>query len=66
MSKPVEGWWRPDNSTRWHYLRGGRSLCGKWACLGQPVLAPGDDGHPDNCAACRKKRLAEIRKAVQP
>jgi len=58
------GWWNPrpmDSRSRFHY-RGadGRSLCGKWACVFPDLvnLEEGKDDHADNCAACRKKKLA--------
>jgi hypothetical protein len=63
-SVPVEGWTYLYNSPKWHYFRAGRSLCCRWLYLGK-----GDDldkrevDSPDNCAACAKRRKAEIAKA---
>ena len=58
------GWWNPrpfhDNG-RFHYAgEDRRSLCGKWAALGVHYddLEEGADDHPDNCAACKKKKAA--------
>jgi hypothetical protein len=50
-----EGWTYLYNSPKWHYFRGGRSLCGKWLLLlGGGELEQGNIGSPDNCAKCRK------------
>lgn len=57
-----EGWTWLSNSTRWHYFRGGRSLCGKFMLLGKHELQPGSDDSRDNCAACRHKLEAERRR----
>lgn len=62
MSKP-EGWTKFSNSTKWHYLRGGTSLCGKFMALGNPATELGNDESPDNCAACKRKLRAERAKA---
>lgn len=51
----TEGWNWLVNSTKWHYFRGGRSLCGGWLGLGLMDYEQGNDGSPDNCKACRKK-----------
>ncbi len=54
------GWTWLHNSRKWHYFVGGRSVCGKFGLLGQPELLAGDDGSPDNCAAC-KRAVAKLR-----
>lgn len=59
--KSVEGWSRPLNSRKWHYFRGGRSLCCKWAYFNEE-LEQGLDDSPDNCAVCRRHRLAELKR----
>jgi hypothetical protein len=55
-----EGWTWLFNSRKWHYFRDQKSLCGKWAILGNPTLEQGNDRSPDNCASCKRKRIAEI------
>ena len=59
MSKPKEGWTYLFNSTKWHYFRDGRSLCGKFALLLSGALEKGNDSSPDNCAACKRKKLTK-------
>lgn len=54
-----EGWNWLFNSSKWHYFREGRSLCGKWMTLGNPEYQQGNDNSPDNCAACKRKLLKE-------
>ena len=53
--KLKEGWGYLINSTKWHYFRNGRSLCGKWGILSDKALELGNDDSPDNCKACKKK-----------
>jgi hypothetical protein len=49
------GWHFLTNAPKWHYfMQDGRSLCGRWMTFGR-VFEQGNDGSPDNCAACRKK-----------
>lgn len=56
---PTEGWVFASNFRKAHYVRAGKSLCGKWAYLGKDF--DGDDaGGPADCAACKKKRAAEL------
>jgi hypothetical protein len=53
----VEGWYGPPNSRRWHYFRGGRSLCQKWAVFMSDEDIPYDKafGPADgDCAACKR------------
>ncbi len=56
----AEGWTWLLNSRRWHYFRGGRSLCGGFMLLSSKALEQGEDDAPENCAACRRKRLKEL------
>jgi len=62
-STPTEGWKWIVNAPKWHYFRDGRSLCGKWMCLGKS-FEQGNDDSPDNCVACRKKLSAEKARAA--
>lgn len=53
-----EGWWNPQPlrpTSKYHYIREGWSLCGKWFYLRGEIEA-GKDNHPENCAACRRKK----------
>lgn len=52
-----EGWTWLTSARKWHYFRfDRRSLCGKHLFLGDlSALETGNDGSPDNCAACRRK-----------
>ena len=60
-----EGWTWVNNSPRWHYFRGGISLCGAWqmggsVSTGTPAnLTPVVEQSDSNCARCRKRRRAE-------
>lgn len=48
------GWGLPGASKKWHYFHAGRSLCLRWMYFGD--TQPGNDGSPDNCAECRKRK----------
>ena len=54
----VEGWWNPKPlcaRSKYHYVREGRSLCGRWLYTrGETEI--GKDDHPENCAACRRAK----------
>ena len=58
------GWWNPTPySARrrvvFHYVSAsGRTLCGKWLYIGQGTVEEGQDDHSDNCAGCKKAKLA--------
>lgn len=58
------GWWNPtpySNRRRviFHYVaEDGRTLCRKWGYVGLGTLEDGNDDHADNCAECKKKKLA--------
>ena len=56
-----EGWTYLWNSPKWHYFRDGKSLCGRWMCLGSEFEA-GNETSPDNCVTCMKKRMRELEK----
>jgi hypothetical protein len=55
-----EGWTWLHNSRKWHYFKGGRAVCGGFMLLAHPSegYQTGNDNSPDNCAACKRKRLA--------
>lgn len=55
----VAGWARPINSKKWHWFdaKSEISACGRWMYFGERPEPEGDD-HPDNCAACRRKKQA--------
>jgi hypothetical protein len=59
----VEGWNWLVNTPKWHYFRGGISLCGSWMGLGLKEYEQGGDDSPDNCKACQKKLAKEKLKA---
>lgn len=57
------GWWNPTpfrSNARFHYVTtSGRTLCGKWLYMGIGDVEEGRDEHSENCATCKKKKLAE-------
>jgi hypothetical protein len=54
--KATQGWGLPFNSRKAHYFNNSiTSLCGKWAFGGE--LEDKNHEHPENCAACMKKRV---------
>jgi len=56
-----EGWWFPFNSRKAHYIRHGRSFCGRWGYLGDgSSLEQKDFKSRDDCAACWRKRAKEL------
>jgi len=63
-SKSGRGWKVLINSPKAHYFVEGRSLCGKWLCLGKEDFEDSNHDHPDNCVKCKKtrKKLAELEK----
>lgn len=61
MTTAKEGWGWPANSTRVHYFREGRSLCGKWAFFGELDKSI-DLPASDYCGPCAKKLGMEIEK----
>lgn len=53
------GWACPTaRALKWHYFPAGekKSLCGKYLLLAGGRY-PGNDNSPDNCLACRRKKL---------
>ena len=62
------GWWNPKpfrSTSKFHYIgQDGRALCGRWAYL-RGDIEEGRDEHPDNCAACRRKKLSRNAKAAR-
>jgi hypothetical protein len=61
--KSETGWGNPEpfrSTSKFHYYdEDQRSLCGKWGRVaGLPTVEEGMDEHADNCAACKKKKLA--------
>lgn len=65
VKSATEGWNWLLNSSKWHYFRGGRSLCGNWLGLGLTEYQQGNDESPDNCKACRKKLVKEKEKLAK-
>jgi hypothetical protein len=61
-----QGWGNPQpfsSKSKFHYFRDGRSLCGKWGDLfGLMELDDKNHNHSENCAQCKKRKLAEIEK----
>lgn len=61
------GWWNPNpysarRRQTFHYVGpDGRSLCRKWGYIGLGELEEGNDDHPENCAACKNKKLAMLK-----
>jgi hypothetical protein len=57
---PNEGWCYIPNARKWHYIMStGRSLCGRWLWSGKGY-EQGNNNSVDNCAACRRKLIANI------
>lgn len=54
------GWTWLQNSVKWHYFSGKRSLCGKYLIFVHPSegYETGNDTSPDNCKACQKRLLS--------
>ncbi len=61
----VEGWAKPEGSTKWHFFVKGKSLCGQPAALYSGPLRDFNHTSPHNCSTCinahraRKKRVHE-------
>lgn len=60
-AKQKEGWGKIYNAPKWHYFKpDGRSLCGRWLALGDPMWDKNNDPTvkgPDTCMACHTKLL---------
>jgi len=60
-----EGWGSLVNARDAHYFRDGRSLCGRWACIGTPMwerhqaLGTRPRRNSGTCVTCWKKREKE-------
>jgi len=50
------GWWKPAQSTKWHYFVNGRSLCRRWGKLTNGNLDDSGDESLENCLECRMKK----------
>lgn len=65
-----QGWVQLINSSKFHYFRAGKSLCGKWMYQGDGLIS--DGGSPesekgsDDCAACFHKRQIEKVQVMIP
>ena len=60
----TEGWTWFLNTPKWHYLRNGQSLCGRWMTFGHPDLEQGNNLSTDNCITCRNKILKELGEPI--
>lgn len=60
-----EGWTYLYNSTKWHYFRGGRSLCARYFLLMDPRegYEQGNNASKDNCKGCVRKLEKENAKS---
>lgn len=59
----IEGWTWLANAKKWHYFKGGRSLCQGYLLFRHPGegYQAGNDASPDNCKACQR----ELQKAKE-
>lgn len=65
-AKPEEGWsFLINYPKRWHYFRGGRSLCRRYMAFSLPHMEQGNDDSPDNCKACLTALKKEREKKAQ-
>lgn len=62
MATPDEGWAKPLNVKKWHYFRGGRSLCGSWGYFGTALQEDDGKDHKEDCGRCLKKLRKEKKK----
>ena len=67
------GWFWPLNSNKAHFFteeNGGRAICNTFLMFSvNAILAEAEDfGHEsiDNCASCKRKRLAMIKQGLLP
>ena len=52
----AEGWAFPTTSARkCHFIKRGRSLCGRYGYWGEELWADTGQASPDDCKACRVK-----------
>ncbi len=52
---PAEGWKWLINSTKYHYFRDNRSLCGRYGVFSMGDVTPDNGVNADDCKCCRKK-----------
>lgn len=64
----TEGWTWHQGGRKWHYYREKRAICGGMLLLVHPSegYELGSDNSPDNCAACKRRRLVEAANAPPP
>lgn len=57
-----QGWGWPGSAKKAHYFKAGEStsICGKWWYVG--FRSDDMHDHPDNCAACMRKREKQANK----
>ena len=60
------GWARPMISRKWHWFEAGKtiSICGRYGYLADD-REQGEDDSPDNCAACRKQKMAHDARNIK-
>jgi hypothetical protein len=54
MDEIKEGWVCLANSSKYHYIRNSKSLCGKWMYLGN-IFYTDECENPDDCKSYRNK-----------
>ena len=59
-----EGWGQAFRGVRWHFVRDGKTLCGKSNVNYNADLHEGNDTSPDNCVKCRRMRASELKGKV--
>lgn len=63
------GWWNPSpfsmqRKVTFHYVTAdGRTLCCRWAYMGEGLVEEGKDDHKENCKTCVKKKQSLDRKS---
>ena len=62
VRQPTEGWGKLANAKLWHYFQpNGRSLCGKWLSLVDPIWdmsdLPVEKCSSDSCKGCHAKLM---------
>lgn len=57
-----EGWTWLWNAPKEHYFREGRSLCGRWLCLGSDLYPHPSEVRGKVCSTCLKKLEREESK----
>lgn len=62
---PSEGWMAeaPLHCRRYHYIRGGMALCGKWGLYRGSLVphAPGSPKGNEDCAGCYRRLGREMK-----